>query len=96
LRVVWLKAAKEDRHETLSYIAADNPTAAERMDRLFSEAADRLGKFPFVGRAGSISGTRELIPHENYRLVYQVDDDTVWILALIHTSRQWPPAEPAP
>lgn len=95
MRVVWLKAAKEDRLETLSYIATDNPTAAERMDRLFSEAAERLGKFPQIGRPGSIAGTREFIPHENYRLVYQVDDDTVWILALIHTSRQWPPAEAA-
>lgn len=95
MRVVWLKAAKEDRLETLNYIAADNPAAAERMDTLFSEAAERLGELPQIGRPGSIAGTRELIPHENYRLIYQVDDDTVWILALIHTSRQWPPAEPA-
>jgi toxin ParE1/3/4 len=95
LRVVWLKAAKKDRLETLNYIATDNPAAADRMDRLFSEAAERLGKFPHIGRHGGVAGTRELIPHENYRLVYEIDDDTVWILALVHTSRQWPPAEPA-
>ena len=34
----------------------------------------------------------ELISHEHYRLVYKIDGDTVWILALVHTSRQWPPA----
>lgn len=44
-----------------------------------------------LGRPGKIPGTRELIPHENYRLVYEVQDDTVWVLALIHTARQWPP-----
>jgi plasmid stabilization system protein ParE len=35
-------------------------------------------------------GTRELIPHESYRLVYEVEGDTVWILALVHTARMWP------
>jgi hypothetical protein len=24
-------------------------------------------------------------------LLYQVGEDTVWILALVHTARQWPP-----
>ncbi len=36
---------------------------------------------------------RELIPHESYRLVYEIDDDAVWMLALIHTARQWPPMQ---
>ena len=35
--------------------------------------------------------TLELIPHEHYRLVYEIESDTAWILALVHTSRQWPP-----
>lgn len=44
-----------------------------------------------MGRPGQIPGTRELIPHESYRLVYEVLADTVWILALVHTARPWPP-----
>jgi len=95
VKVVWLNAAKQDRLDALEYIAADNPRAAERMDALISEAAARLGRFPNMGRSGTIVGTRELVPHESYRLVYEVDLDTVWILALVHTARQWPPAEPA-
>ncbi len=61
------------------------------MDRRFSDAAAKLADFPMLGRAGKVPGTRELIPHENYRLVYEVQGDTVWVLALIHTARQWPP-----
>ena len=34
---------------------------------------------------------RELIPHESYRLVYEIERETVWVLALVHTARQWPP-----
>lgn len=44
-----------------------------------------------LGKAGAIPGTRELIPHESYRLVYEISGDTVWILTLVHTARRWPP-----
>lgn len=47
-----------------------------------------------MGRPGQIPGTRELIPHESYRLVYEVQAGTVWILALVHTARLWPPNRP--
>ncbi len=73
------------------YIATDNPSAAARMDAVFSDAAARLSKHPKLGKAGKIPGTRELIPHENYRLVYEIDGGKVWVLALMHTSRLWPP-----
>ena len=43
-----------------------------------------------LGRPGTISGTHELIPHESYRLVYEIEQETVWILALVHTAKQWP------
>ncbi len=61
------------------------------MDKLFSDAVVQLAGFSKMGRTGKIVGTRELIPHENYRLVYEIEDETVWILALIHTARRWPP-----
>lgn len=74
------------------YIAADSPRAAARMDELFGKAAARLLDHPQLGRPGKIAGTRELIPHESYRIVYELHNDTVWILTLVHTARQWPPA----
>lgn len=69
----------------------DNPQAAIRMDELFSNAVAKLADFPQLDQPGKISGTRELIPHESYRIVYEIQQETVWILALIHTVRQWPP-----
>lgn len=92
MKVVWTPEALQDRIDVWDYIAADNPRAAARMDELFSAAAARLTEHPKLGRPGRIQGTRELIPHESYRLVYEVSDDTVWMLALVHTARQWPPA----
>ncbi|MBK9572352.1 MAG: type II toxin-antitoxin system RelE/ParE family toxin [Rhodoferax sp.] len=91
MRVFWAPQAQQDRSDIWDYIAADNPRAAVRMDELFSEAAARLVEHPKLGRAGRIAGTRELIPHESYRLVYEIERETVWILALVHTARQWLP-----
>jgi len=89
VRVRWTPEAEQDRSDVWDTIAADNPLAAARMDELFSDAAAELADFPRLGRTGKISGTRELIPHESYRLVYEVEDETVWVLALVHTARQW-------
>lgn len=75
------------------YISTDNPMAAVKMDKVFSEAAAKLARFPNIGRTGKIPGTRELIPHDNYRLVYQIEEDTVWVLALVNVARQWPPCK---
>jgi len=50
-----------------------------RMDEIFSAAVGRLAEHPLLGRAGQIPGTRELIPHESYRVVYEVRAETVWI-----------------
>ncbi|MBB6559132.1 addiction module RelE/StbE family toxin [Acidovorax soli] len=85
-------SAEKDRADIVDFIAQDNPLAAIRMDEIFSAAVGRLAEHPLLGRSGQIPGTRELIPHESYRLVYEVQADTVWILALVHTARLWPPA----
>ncbi|MCK9202184.1 MAG: type II toxin-antitoxin system RelE/ParE family toxin [Gallionella sp.] len=94
MKIRWTPEAEEERFAIWAYIAENNPEAAARMDVLFSAAAASLAEQPQLGRAGKIAGTRELIPHENYRLVYEVADRTVWILALVHVARLWPPLTP--
>ena len=89
MRVVWTPEAQHDRAEVWD----SQPTirAAARIDESLSDAAVRLTQHPMLGKPGTIPGTRELIPHESYRLVYQIDGETVWILTLVHTARLWPP-----
>jgi len=93
MRVVWTPEALQDRRDIWDYIAQDSEAAAGRMDELFSDAAARLADYPLLGRPGLIAGTRELIAQENYRLVYEADTATVWILALVHVARKWPPVQ---
>lgn len=95
MRVLWTPEAEQDRADIWDFIVADNPPAAARMDQLFSDVSAALADFPMRGRVARILGTRELIPHESYRLIYEIDNssDTVWVLALVHTARQWPPVK---
>ena len=91
MRVIWTPEALQDRLDIWDHIAVENLQAAAQLDKRFSQAVSPLMDHPRIGRPGMVPGTLELIPHEHYRLVYEIDGDTVWILALVHTSRQWPP-----
>jgi toxin ParE1/3/4 len=93
VKIRWSPEAEQDRWEIMDYIAADNPLAAEKMSRLFDKALDRVAQFPLSARQWLMANTRELIPHPSYRLVYEIRGDTIWVAALFHTSRQWPPVE---
>lgn len=92
MKVFWTVGALEARQEIIRYIEADNPLAAITMEKVFIEAARKLEQFPGLGHIGPISGTREVLAHNRYRMIYEVDEtkQAVYILALIHTARQWP------
>ena len=87
---LWTLGAVQDRDGIYDYIEADNPAAALTLDDLFSEKARLLVDNPGLGRAGRVPGTRELVAHRNYVLVYDMADDQVRILRVLHAARQWP------
>jgi toxin ParE1/3/4 len=93
MKIIWTPAAAQDRADIWDYLHAVNPKAAIDMDNRFRDAITRIAQHPQSGPVGIIAGTRELIPHQSYRVVYELGSDAIWILALAHTSRQWPPPE---
>ena len=93
MKLLWTPRADQDRDEIYDYIEADNPAAAVAMDELFAEKAERLLNLPGMGRPGRVPGTRELVAHRHYILVYDVTGDLVRVLRVLHTARQWPPEE---
>ncbi len=92
MKLVWTRSAREDRKAIREYIAADNPSATLDLDELLSEKAARLVDHPGLGRPGRLQGTRELVAQRNYILIYDVADDLVRVLRVLHAARQWPPA----
>ncbi len=91
VKLVWTRPASIDRKEIRKYIARDDPAAAMALDELFSARADRLADHPGLGRPGCVAGTRELVAHRNYILIYDVAGDLVRVLRILHAARQWPP-----
>ncbi len=90
MRLVWTRLANADRQKIREYIAQDNPAAALALDELFSEKTKRLVDHPNLGRPGRVAGTRELVAHQNYILVYDIVGDQVRLLRVLHASRQYP------
>ena len=93
MKLVWSRPAAADRREIRSWIAQDNPAAALRLDQRLSEAAQHLVDHPDLGRPGRLPGTRELVIHQNYILVYDLTEELVRVLRILHAARQWPVGE---
>lgn len=91
MELFWTPESTQDREDIYDYIEADNPAAAMALDELFSEKAGRLIDHPGLGRLGRIAGTRELVVHRNYILVYDLVGDLVRVIRVLHAARQWPP-----
>lgn len=91
MEIIWRRAALNDLRSIHEFIAEDNPGAAARVHAAIRAAVGSLADHPNLGRAGRVEGTRELvIVGLPYIVAYRVADDQVRILAVIHTSRQWP------
>jgi len=91
VKLVWTRPASSDRKEIREYIAQDNPVAALALDELLSEKASRLIEHPGLGRRGRVAGTRELVVHRNYVLIYDAIGERVRILRVLHAAKQWLP-----
>ncbi len=87
----WTFSALSDLDVTLEHIAQDNPGAAQIVGKRILAAVIRLDQFPEIGRIGRRQGTRELtIPRLPYLIVYQLRQQRVVLLRVLHTSLLWP------
>ena len=74
-----------------AYIARDSPTAARQTVDRTRDAVAHLAVHPAMGRVGRITGTRELvIAGTPYIVAYRARKGSVRILAVLHSSQQWP------
>ncbi len=90
MRLVWRPMALADREAIMDYIAQDNIVAALELDELIEEKARALIEHPRRYKPGRIKGTREMVIHPNYVVIYQDSSSEVAILRVLHVARQWP------
>jgi plasmid stabilization system protein ParE len=81
--------------EISDFIACDSPRAADALVERIARAADRLAAFPESGRTMPEFPTlpyREVIVG-NYRVLYRIERESVWIAAVVHGRRLLSAAE---
>lgn len=89
MQVEWSRTAQRNLDAIEAYIALDNPRAAAKtVLKIVKRAFSQLTSQPSSGKPGRIDGTRELIfPELPYIVIYTVQQETIYILAVFHTSR---------
>ena len=91
MRIKWLRTATKNLNAAASYIAKDDPEAAQKMYAHIRRNVDVLGEHPEMGRPGRIFGTRELvISGYPFIVPYRIRGKEVQILRVFHTSKQLP------
>ena len=88
--VRWTADALAQLDAITAYIQERNFDAAERMRLLFEQTAERIPNHPYMYRPGRVAGTREIVVHPNYIMVYRIGEETVRILSVLHTRQQYP------
>jgi plasmid stabilization system protein ParE len=91
LPVVWLPEAATEQDAILDYISQRNINAALATERRISQQIAKLADFPYLGRLGRVSGTYELvISRTPFIAAYRIAGNTVQILHVFHSRRDWP------
>ena len=93
-KIVFTKPALADLGGLVSFIARDNPQAAEQFGDAIIQKAEKLDEFPFLGRVVpefKIEDIREIM-HRPYRIVYRVraEQKSIEILRVWHAARGIP------
>ena len=90
LDLTWRPSARARPASVVDYIAARDPFAAQRIKNLIDDHIALARTVPGMGRPGRVKGTRELIVHPNYIVVYGHDDDTLTVLRILHARQRYP------
>jgi len=88
--IEWSHRARSDIRDLKAYIAKDSPYYARRFTERVIASVEKLEEFPKIGRpVPEVEGrddVRELI-YQGYRIIYLTKPDRVFIVTIMHGSR---------
>jgi toxin ParE1/3/4 len=90
LPIRWNAKALDELTSIAGYIAQVNPIAAEGLQEAIEASVLPLSEHPYLYRSGRVAGTRELVVHPNYIVVYRVLTEHVEIVGVLHAAREYP------
>jgi toxin ParE1/3/4 len=90
LPVFWRLEARADLTAIVRFIANENPSAARRIRNLIEASVLPAAEHPYLYRAGAVPGTREIIAHPNYVVVYKVTAEHIEVVSILHVRQEYP------
>lgn len=88
-----LSIAEEDFAEIISYIASDNPTAADVMANKIEKNLELLSENPKLGRIPREEEIRNLgfryLIVQNYLVFYTIEGKIIWVHRILHGARNY-------
>ncbi len=91
MKLRWTEGAVENLRSAYGYLDAENPAAASDVIDQIVSALERLERFPQMGRAGRVEGTREVVVTGTpFVVAYRLEGESIQILAVLHGARKWP------
>ncbi|MYN09403.1 type II toxin-antitoxin system mRNA interferase toxin, RelE/StbE family [Massilia sp. FT127W] len=90
LPILWRAEAQADLAAILKFIADRNPHAALDLYDDIQRVVTQLPHPPHLYRVGRVAGTRELVVHPNYVVVYRVGALAIEIVAVVHSRQHYP------
>ena len=89
--VKWSNQAKSDLHHIFKFIADDSKHYARKVTNDIAGKTDVLNELPRIGKAVPEIGddnVRELSLY-SYRILYEIIDQDIYILAVVHKRRNF-------
>ena len=92
-QIRFLRIAEEDFNEFVSYIAAENPAAANSFATKIEKNLELLSENPLMGRIPRDEEIRNLgyryLIVKNYIMFYTIEDKTILIHRILHGARNY-------
>lgn len=90
-KIIWLDFAKQDLFIIYYFISKDSNNRAENLLNEINLGINNLILFPEKGRIIpelNLNNYRELLVG-SYRVLYRIEKDTIFILTILHMSREF-------
>jgi toxin ParE1/3/4 len=87
--IIWAPKALDDLVALIEYISRDAPITARRFAQKIVHRVERLERHPMIGSviAEDDTDTYREIVQGNYRIIYRIEGDKVFIVAVHHAAR---------
>ena len=88
IRLHWSELASQDLSRIARHGSASSPHHANKLLDRIDAKVQLLVTYPDAGRLGSATGTRELVVHKHYLIIYHHWENQVTVLRVKHVARK--------